>query len=129
MVISIAQICVAVVGVAIVAGAGWGLANPDKLTMAVKSIMDQRWGMSFAVAVRLVLGAALIIAAPASPFPIVFQVLGAIVLLAAVALVLMGRERVSGFINWLFERISAASIRLMLVFGIAFGGFLIYGVV
>ena len=94
----------------------------------VTSAMDRHWGIYIAVIVRLVLGAALIIAAPASPFPIVFQVLGSIAIVAAVVLALLGRERIRKFTAWLSGRFSALIIRLWLLFGMAFGGFLVYGV-
>jgi hypothetical protein len=74
------------------------------------------------------LGSALIIIAPVSPFPIVYQTLGVIAIVAAFALVIMGRERVRKFIAWFSERFSEAIIRLWLLFGMACGGFLVYGV-
>ena len=94
----------------------------------VTSAMDKSWGIYVAVIVRLVLGSALIIVAPASLFPIVFQVLGVIAIVAAIAVLLMGRERMRRFLAWFSERFSAPIIRLWLLFGMAFGGFLVYGV-
>ena len=108
--------------------AGWGIFAPQKLVTLVASVMDRHWGIYIAVVVRLVLGAALIIVAPASQFPIAFQVLGSIAIIAAVALALLGRERVRRLIVSWIGRLSAAMIRLWLLAGIAFGGFLIYGV-
>lgn len=94
----------------------------------VTTAVDQPWGFYIAVIVRLVMGAALIIAASASPFPVAFQVIGSLAIVAAVALALMGRERVRRFIVWWSERFSASIIRLWLLFGMAFGAFLVYGV-
>jgi len=128
MVIYISQIIVLVFGVTIFVAAGWGIFALDKLMTSVTSTMDQHWGIHFAVIVRLVLGAALIGVAPASLFPIVFQALGLIAIVAAVALVVAGRERIREFIVWLSERFSAPIIRLWLLFGLAFGAFLVYGV-
>ena len=128
MVIFISQIIVLVIGVTIAVLAGWGIFAPEKLIAFVTSTMDKYWAMYTAVIVRLVLGSALIIVAPASLFPIVFQALGVIFIVAAIALVLMGRERIRRFLAWLSERFSAQIVRLWLLFGVAFCGFLVYGV-
>ena len=128
MAILISQLTIFIIGVAVTLLAAWGLFVPAKLMTWVSTVMDNAWGIYVAVIVRLSLGIALIIAAPASPFPVVFQVLGAIAILAAVALALMGRGPVRKIIAWFSEQISAAVIRVWLLFGIAFGGFLIYGV-
>jgi len=128
MVIFSSQIIVLVIGVTVIVLAGWGIIAPEKLMAFVTSAMDKYWGIYIAVVVRLVLGSALIIVAPASLFPIVFQALGVIAIVAAIALVLMGRKRVRRFIAWWSERFSAPMVRLWLLFGMAFGGFLVYGV-
>ena len=128
MVIFVSQIIVLVIGVTVIVLAGWGIFAPEKLMTFVTSAVDKYWGIYIAVIVRLVLGSALIIVAPASFFPIVFQALGVIAIVAAFALVLMGRERIRRFIAWWSERFSAQIVRLWLLFGMAFGGFLVYGV-
>lgn len=128
MAIFVSQIIVLVIGVTVIALAGWGVFVPEKLMTFVRSAMDKHWGIYIAVVVRLVLGAALIIVAPTSLFPIAFQALGVIAIVAAIALVLMGRERIRRLIAWWSERFSAPMIRLWLLFGVAFGGFLVYGV-
>ena len=128
IIIFVSQIVVLVIGVAVIVLAGWGIFAPEKLMTFVTSAMDEYWGIYIAVIVRLVLGSALIIVAPASQFPIVFQALGVIAIVAAIALALMGRERMRQFLAWFSERFSARSVRLWLLFGMAFGGFLVYGV-
>ena len=128
MVIIVSQITVLVIGVTVIVLAGWGIFAPEKLMTLVASAMDKYWGIYIAVIVRLVLGAALVIVAPSSLFPIVFQALGVIAIVAAIALVLVGRERTRRFIAWWSERFSAQIVRLWLLFGVAFGGFLVYGV-
>lgn len=119
---------VLVFGVTIFVAAGWGIFAPEKLLTLVTSTIDQHWGIYFAVIVRLVLGAALIGVAPASLFPIVFQALGLIAIVAALALLVAGRERIREFIVWWSERFSTLIIRMWLLFGMAFGAFLVYGV-
>jgi hypothetical protein len=108
-------------------GSAWGVVTPDKLMKSVTLVLDQKWGIHFGVIVRLVLGAALIIAAPQSSFPSVFEVLGWIAILAALGLVVIGRNNIRKLISW-FERLARPVIRLWLLFGMAFGGFLVYGV-
>ena len=128
MAVFVSQIIVLVIGVTVIVLAGWGMFAPERLMTFVTSAMDKYWGIYIAVIVRLVLGSALIIVAPASLFPIIFQTLGVIAVVAAIALVLLGRERIRRFIAWWSERFSASIVRLWLLFGVAFGGFLIYGV-
>ncbi|MBT8065845.1 MAG: hypothetical protein KJO09_01295 [Gammaproteobacteria bacterium] len=128
MAILISQITVFIIGATVALLAAWGVFAPAKLMTWVSTVMDKDWGIYVAVIVRLILGVALIIAAPASPFPVVFQVFGAIAIIAAVALLLIGRGLVGRLIAWFSEQVSVATIRVWLLFGIAFGGFLIYGV-
>ena len=128
MVIFISQIVVLILGVTIVVFAGWGIYSPERLMAFATSTMDQRWGIYVAVGVRLVLGAAMIGVAPASSFPIVFQTLGLIAIVAAVALGVAGRDRIREFLVWWTRRFSASINRLWLLLGIGFGAFLVYGV-
>lgn len=128
MVIFVSQIIILVIGVTVIVLAGWGVFAPQKLMAFVTSAMDKYWGIYIAVIVRLVLGSALIVVAPTSQFPIVFQAVGVIAILAAIALVLMGRERIRRFVVWWSEQFSDRIVRLWLLFGMAFGVFLVYGV-
>jgi len=128
MVILASQITVLVIGVTVIVLAGWGIFTPEKLKTSVSSAMDKYWGIYIAVIVRLVLGSALIVVAPASRFPVVFQVLGLLTIVAAIVVALMGRERIRRFLAWFSERFSAPIVRLWLLFGMAFAGFLVYGV-
>jgi hypothetical protein len=50
------QIIVLVFGLAVVSLSMWGIASPERLTRMVRGIPDKRWGMSFAVVVRIILG-------------------------------------------------------------------------
>ena len=128
MVILASQITVLVIGVTVFVLAGWGIFAPEKLKSLVASAMDKYWGIYSAVIVRLVLGSALIVVAPASRFPVVFQVLGLLTIVAAIVVALMGRERIRRFLAWFSEQFSAPIVRLWLLFGMAFAGFLVYGV-
>ena len=128
LLIIVSQIIVLLIAVTVIVLAGWGMFAPEKLMAFVSSAMDKYWGIYIAVIVRLLLGSALIIVAPVSLFPMVFHVLGVIAIVAALALVVMGRERIRRFIAWWSQRFSASIVRMWLLFGIAFGGFLVYGV-
>lgn len=121
------ELIIIALGISVCVLSAWGIYTPARLVKLVSGVMDHGSGIYFAVIVRLLLGLALIIVAPDSRFPLTFEVLGWIAIIAAVGLALMGRNRVRRFIGW-FERFSLAIVRLWLLFGIAFGGFLIYGV-
>ncbi len=128
MLVYISQIAVLVAGVAACIVAGWGIYAPKKLVRWMTGMMDEDGLIYYAVIARVVFGLALIIAAPHSQFPMAFLILGWVAIVAAVAIAIVGRTRLRRFINWCFERITPLMIRLWLVFAIAFGGFLIYGV-
>jgi hypothetical protein len=121
------QIVVLALGVVVFALSLWGLLVPDKLMKLVMGAVDEDWGIHVAVVVRLVFGAALVIAAPGSRFPLIFEVLGWLAIVAAVVIVLVGRERLRRFVA-LFKGMSPLLIRIWLLFGAAFGAFLVYGV-
>ena len=127
MLISASQIVVLALGVLVCTMSVWGVVAPRKMMEVVTGILDKDWGIHLAVVVRLLLGAALIIAAPGSRFPHFFEILGWIAVVAAVAIVIMGRERLRRFVA-LFTRMSDVMIRIWLLFGIAFGALLVYGI-
>ena len=127
MIIQLSQFVVVALGTTVFVLSAWGIFSPAALIKMVAQAIDQGYGMYVGVIVRLVLGAALVIAAPVSHFPTVFQVLGWIAIAAAVGLILIGRERVRRIIAR-FEQLSSSAIRAWLLFGMAFGGFLVYGV-
>ena len=89
--------------------------------------MNRGSGLYVGVGSRVVLGVALIVAAPPARFPTLFAVLGWISIVAAIALPLCGRARLRAFLGW-FERMPTTLVRLWLVSGVVFGAFLLYGV-
>ena len=128
MIISVSEYIIIVLGIFVCAFSAWGIYAPDRLLKLVSGAMSQNWGLYVAVIVRLALGLALIIAAPGSRFPLIFQVLGWLAIIAAVVLVAVGSRRIRILIAW-FEGLSILVIRLWLLFGLVFGGFLFYGIV
>jgi hypothetical protein len=90
--------------------------------------MDANWGIYFAIIIRLMLGAALIIGAPGSRFPNAFLIVGWVAIIAAVTAAFIGRSGLRRFVNWWIERFQPTEIRLWVLIALVFGGFLIYGV-
>ena len=127
MIVSGSLIVIFTLSIAICILSAWGIYAPDRLLKLVKRVTNREWGIYFAVIVRLLFGLALIIVASNSKFPLAFQVLGWIAIIAAVVIIFLGRERISKLITW-FEQLSPTVTRVWLLFGIAFGGFLIFGI-
>ena len=128
MIVTISKTVVMIAGLCLIGMGAWGFLKPQKLMQWVKDTMDADWGFWFAILVRVFLGIALITAAPASKFPSGFWVVGWIAITAAIAVAVMGREMLRKFVQWFLDRFSPALIRFWLLFALAFGGFLIYGV-
>ena len=116
---------VALFGALIAAFAATGVASPATLLRAVSSFWSDGRGMWIAVVMRLVLGALLIVAAPDCRFPGAVRVLGFISIAAAVALPLIGTERVNTLVTWWTAR-PFSFIRAWSLLGVAFGAFLVY---
>ena len=116
---------ISVFGVLIAIMSLWGLIQPKVVVRLVRSVAVSPFGLAFAVAVRLLFGFALIIAASSTPFPQIIFALGIIALLAAVGILIMGEDRLARFVDW-FATASATTLRAAFVFGAAFGGFLLY---
>lgn len=127
MATTIGQAVVLVAGVALCSFALWGIFAPQKLLQFVKSMMDTNWGIYVAVIIRLILGAALIVSAPSSRFPMLFVIVGWIAIVAAVTGVILGRARLRRFVAWWFRWFTPLGVRLWLLIAVAFGAFLIYG--
>ncbi len=79
----------------------------------------------FAVIIRVLFGALLLSEAANLRFPLAMKIIGAISILAAVVLLLIGQERMDRFINWWMKQ-SDNLLRVSSVLAIAFGAFLIY---
>lgn len=126
MISSVSTPTVMLFGAVVLVLSAWGIAAPKRLIDLVRGVMDRDLGIYVAIIARVVLGLALLGAAQQSSFPQTFRVLGWIAIIAAVGLAIIGRDRVRRFVAR-FERLPAGFIRLWLIFGIAFGGFLIYG--
>ncbi|MGI9343354.1 MAG: hypothetical protein ACR2QV_10915 [Gammaproteobacteria bacterium] len=117
---------VAVFGLLVCLGCIVGIAATSVLMRIMDMVMSRPGILYLAVGVRLLLGVALIVAAPASLFPVLFRIFGVIAILAALALPIMGIERIRRLVAWV-AALPSIALRLWLVVGFAFGAFLIYG--
>jgi amino acid permease len=93
-----------------------------------KNIMNRWTGQPrflFAVIIRVLFGALLLSEAANLKFPLAMKVIGAISILAAVVLLLIGQERMDRFIDWWMKQ-SDNLLRVSSVLAIAFGAFFIY---
>ena len=115
---------IALFGVLIILGSGYGLADPQGLIRLVEKFSGVG-GYIFAIVVRVILGVAALLAAESSLLPVFLQIFGGLALLAAVGLLVIGRPRFEQLIRWVAS-FSAALLRLWLIFGMLFGVALIW---
>ncbi len=124
--IEYAKWVVAAIGALVAVLSMLGSIAPARLSAHVRTAMRTRWGMPLAVGMRVLLGGALLLAASASRYELAFRVIGWIALIAAVALIVIGRTRALRLLD-AFDRLPALAVRLWLVAGAAFGLFLVDG--
>ncbi len=111
-------------GVLICLGGLTILILPEKF----KNIMNRWTGQPrflFAVIIRVLFGALLLSEAANLKFPLAMKIIGAISILAAVVLLLIGQERMDRFIDWWMKQ-SDNLLRVSSILAIAFGAFFIY---
>ena len=80
----------------------------------------------FAIIFRIIFGAVLLWEAANLKFPFAMQIIGGISIAAAIALLLMGQDRMDRMIDWFMSKFSDTLMRVWSVLALAFGGFLIY---
>jgi hypothetical protein len=120
-------IALVVVSVVLVALSLYGVLLPSRLVALVRGFMSGGLGLWFAVAVRLLLAALLWFTAPDSLTAVLFQALAVFTVLAAIALPIVGRNR----INRLIESVAAWpgwAIRLTCMLGAGLGGLLLWSI-
>jgi hypothetical protein len=100
-----------------------GVAKPKSL---IDLVADWRNPTRFWVAVlfRLILGTVLLVAAPTCRLPAFVRVVGALSIVAASGILVIGPTRLDTFIRWWLER-SPAFIRIWAFVAVAFGVLLI----
>ena len=119
-------IALAIFSGAVIALSLFGVTLPRRLTALVRRFVAGRW-LWFAVAVRLLLAVLLWYTAPVSHTPGTFRVLALLMLLAAIAIPLVGGTRLTKLIDRVASWPTVA-IRLQCTLGVAFGTFLLWSV-
>ncbi len=104
------------------------LINPEIIFSFLQKSLDNPALHFLAVAVRVVLGALLIVQADVSKFPLVIEVIGWISIVAAISLAVMGRRNFNRLMSWALS-FSRPFGRVGGVFAAAFGALLIYSFV
>jgi len=101
-----------------------GLAQPDRFRSMFRS-MESRLRFRFAIFTRLGMGALLWWLADELRHPHVMRILAVIALVAAVGVLIMGRERLDRMIDWWLSRPDGL-LRVSAIFAAAFGAYLVY---
>ena|SRR5262245_35254714 len=101
-----------------------GVVAPGSLGAVVATLLTLT-GLYVAAALRIVLGAALFVAAPASRFPRTFRVIGIPIVVAGLATPLVGVERARAIVEWETAR-GLMFMRIPATFALALGLFLVY---
>lgn len=99
--------------------------RPAVLMDFLESNSGKTWIYASAIAVRALLGWILIQQSTLSRFPLVIEVLGWLMTLAALFLLLLGHSRFMSLVRWLTSKLGHLS-RLAGVFALVFGAFLVY---
>jgi hypothetical protein len=105
---------------------GIGIVAPASL-LAFAGLFLSPAGLYAAAAIRLVLGTALVVAAPASRAPKTVRVLGVVIIVAGVVTPLVGVERARAIVEWWTAQ-GTAFMRAWAGVALAFGLFLAYAV-
>jgi hypothetical protein len=111
-------------GVLITAMGVAGLAAPQWIVGGILS-WQPRTRFYLAVGIRFGFGGALVLAASTCRFSTVIFALGAIALVAALALALLGERRVDSMLQWWLQR-PMFVLRAWFAAAVLFGGFLVY---
>ena len=115
-------------GVLIVAMSLWGVMRPQAVVTTVSSFADSKAGWLFAILIRILLGGALIAAAPLTDYTLAFRALGVLTLLAAAGLLAIGQHRMMSVVR----RVSAwppQFMRIAFALGVALGGLLVFAAI
>ena len=119
-------IALAIFSLVIVLLSAYGVFQPSTLTSFVRRFMAGL-GLWVAVVPRLILALLLWFSAPLSHTPVTFQVLAILALFAAIALPIIGVQRILKLLDWVASWRQLA-IRLCCLLGVGFGGFLLWSI-
>ena len=105
-----------------------GIGRPASLIAFVERPWRTRAGLYVAIVIRTILGFLLVAAASSTRFPWAIGGLGALSLIGAVAIAVLGFDRMRSFIAWWVAR-PPAFVQAWSFAACAFGAFLIYAAV
>jgi hypothetical protein len=113
---------------ALTAGIGAvGVLAPSVVASAT-SLFHGALGLALAAALRLLLGVALVVAAPASRAPLVFRALGAVTLAVGLLTPLIGVERFDALLDW-WAGLDPLTARVWSACAAAIGSAIAYGII
>ena len=112
------------IGAMIAVGGVLLLVRPALMIGLIESGAGRPWLYTFAIIVRVVLGVLLVTGAAQSRYPLVVEILGWLVLAAALVLLLMGSKRFYRLIRWIMQKVRPFAPIGGLI-GVLFGVFLI----
>jgi hypothetical protein len=101
-----------------------GLVSPSRIRI-IQRYFERPAGLYVAAAVRLAMGAAVLLAAPASRAPAVLRIVGVVIIVAGVITAFLGRDRFRGLVAWWSAR-GSAFVRAWAAVALAFGLLLAY---
>ena len=104
----------------------YGVLQPFNLILFVRGFVSGS-GLWVAVVARVVLAILLWFSAPLSLTPTTFKALAVLALVAALALPMIGVQRILKLMGWV-ESWRHPAIRLWCLLGVAFGGFLLWSI-
>lgn len=119
-------IAVAAFGLLITSLSAWGITNPVGLINLVRGATGKPF-MYLAVGSRILLAMLLWFAASSARHPMAFKVLAIIALIAAVGILLVGKERILKLVEWVAHK-PASLQRSWIFLGVGFGLFLLWEV-
>ena len=117
----------AIFSLIIVLLSAYGVFQPSSLVSFVRGFMTGGSGLWVAVVARLILAILLWFSAPLSLTPTTFKLLATLALVAAIALPIMGVQRILTLLDWVASWRQLA-IRLWCLLGVGFGGFLLWSI-
>jgi hypothetical protein len=121
------RIVIILFGIFIILMSGIMLARPKSITDFMLRQAGEPWLHVAAVAVRIVLGIALVLSACQSRFPLALEIIGWIAIAAGVILALTPPAKFRRMIKWAIDRFGRF-MRPAAVAALLFGAFLVYAV-
>jgi hypothetical protein len=120
------KLLIVVFGLLIAAASAWGIFRPRRMTDAILRIWDRPAGLWLAVGGRVVGGLIFVFGAPGTRFPLFYELVGYLMLVAAVLIPMLGKARLTRLIHW-FTDVPPMAARAWMSLGLLFALFIVYG--